>query len=150
MAEAPTSRLRAVRTPVSSVAVFPDVFVVDPAVGPLHPVPQAYRRLPAQLPLDHGVVRIPAVDALGRPEVVRPLQLDAGDLLDDAHQLVHGDQLARAEVDRLQDLAARDGQRPMDAVVDVHERAGLRAVAPDLDGRLAAVLGLDDLAADRR
>ena len=34
------------------------------------------------------------------------------------------------------------------AVVDVHEAAGLLAVAPDLDLVVAGVLGLDDLAAD--
>ena len=35
------------------------------------------------------------------------------------------------------------------AVVDVHEAAGLLAVAPDLDLVLAGELGLDHLAADR-
>ena len=36
----------------------------------------------------------------------------------------------------------------LEAVVDVHEAAGLLAVAPDLDLVLAGSLGLDDLAAD--
>ena len=39
--------------------------------------------------------------------------------------------------------------RAVGAVVDVHERAGLLAVAPDLDLVLARELGGDDLAADR-
>ena len=50
---------------------------------------------------DQGVVAIAAVDALGGVEVVVALQLDAGDLLDDVDQLIDGDQLAGAEVDRL-------------------------------------------------
>ena len=39
--------------------------------------------------------------------------------------------------------------RAVDAVVDVHERARLLAVAPDLDLVLARQLGGDHLAADR-
>ena len=37
----------------------------------------------------------------------------------------------------------------LDAVVDVHEAAGLLAVAPDLDLVLAGLLGVNHLAADR-
>ena len=60
------------------------------------------------------------------------------------------DQLVAAEVERLDDVAVGDQpDRALDAVVDVHEAAGLLAVAPDLDLVLAGQLGGDDLAADR-
>ena len=39
--------------------------------------------------------------------------------------------------------------RAVDAVIDIHEAAGLFAVAPDLDLVLAGELRLGDLAADR-
>ena len=42
-----------------------------------------------------------------------------------------------------------DAVDAVEAVVDVAERAGLLAVAPDLDAHVAAVLGLEDLAAHR-
>ena len=46
-------------------------------------------------------------------------------------------------------VALGQPDRAVDAVVDVHERAGLLAVAPDLDLVLARQLGVDHLAADR-
>ena len=69
-------------------------------------------RLPAELPLDHGVVAVAAAHALGGVELVVPLELDAGDPLDHVHQLVDGDQLAAAEVDRLGDVAVGDVEGP--------------------------------------
>ena len=72
---------------------------------------------------------------LGSGQVVFAFQLDAGDLFDLGEQLVDGDQLARTQVDRRgnQVVAMRDRSMPFDAVVDVHETAGLGAVAPDGD-----------------
>src|SRR5205085_638224 len=55
-----------------------------------------------------------------------------------------------ADVDRLDDLAPGQALRALEAVGDVHEAAGLVAVAPDLDLVAAGELGLDHLAAHRR
>src|SRR6185312_10028375 len=51
--------------------------------------------------------------------------------------------------ERLGDVAPGKQLGAVDAVGDVLERAGLVAVAPDLDRVVAAHLGLNDLAADR-
>src|SRR5947209_8167790 len=56
--------------------------VVNPGVGLLQPVPQPGPRRPAEQRLDPGVVAVAAVDPLGGTQVVRPFQLDAGDVLD--------------------------------------------------------------------
>ena len=59
--------------------------------------------------------------------------------------------LAGAEVDRLGTVVPVAGERePGDAVVDVEELAGRRAVAPEQDLLLAALAGLDHLADQRR
>ena len=52
---------------------------------------------------------------------------------DDVDQLVDGDQLAAAQVERLGVVALYDPLGAVDAVVDVREAAGLFAVAPDID-----------------
>src|SRR6202011_162746 len=86
--------------------------------------------------------------ALGRIELVGALEPDAGDLLDDVDQAVDADQLVAADVQGVDDVALRQPDRAVVAVVDIHERAGLLAVAPDLDLVLARELGSDHLAAD--
>src|SRR5690606_24789265 len=83
-------------------------------------------------------------------QVVAPPELHAGDLLDDVDELVDGDQLAAADVERLVHVAAGEAQGPLDAVVDEHEAARLLAVAPDLDLVGAGQLGLGHPAADGR
>src|SRR5690349_2270983 len=62
--------------------------VVDPAVGLLHAVAELGVGLPAEEFLDQRVVAVAAVHALGGRQVVVPLKLDAGDLLDDVDELV--------------------------------------------------------------
>src|SRR5437763_6043777 len=105
-------------------------------------------RRPVEFFLNQGVVAVAAVDAFGGAEIVVALQLDAGDLFDDVDGLVDGDELVGAEVERLVDVALGDLPSAEGAVVDVHEGAGLLAVAPDLDLIGSGVLGLEDLAAD--
>src|SRR6185295_459127 len=106
-------------------------------------------RRPVHQLLDQRVVAVAAAHALGRIELVAALQLHAGDLLDDVDQPVDADQLVRADVQRLDDVAFGELDRALRAVVDIHERARLLAVAPDFDVVLAGELGGDDLAADR-
>src|SRR5688572_11872539 len=124
--------------------------VLDPAVGDFKAVAQLRVRLPAEDLVDQRVVAVAAVDALGRVEVVAAFELDAADVLGDVDELVDRDAFGAAEVDRVvPGLALGDYVDALEAVGDVHERAGLLAVAPDLDLVLAGHLGLDDLAADR-
>jgi hypothetical protein len=127
-----------------------DHLVVDPPVGLLHADPQLGVRLPAEHALDQCVVGVAAIDPLRRVQLVGPLQLDPGDLLHDVHQLVDGHQLAAPDVDRLHVVAVGQHLGALQAVVDVHERTGLLAVAPDLDLVLPAQLRRDDLPAGRR
>src|SRR3979490_1909273 len=123
--------------------------VVDPFVGLLHAVLETDGRRPVHQLLDQVVVAVAAAHALGRVELVGALELHAGDLLDDVDQAVDADQLVAADVERLDDVALGQADRAVGAVVDIHERAGLLAIAPDLDLVLARQLGSDDLAADR-
>ena len=122
--------------------------LLDPTIGRRDALLQRNRRLPAEVGLDLGVVTVAARHAARRVELVVPLQLDARDLLGDVHQLVDGHQFARSQIDRLVDLRIDDLADAFDAVVDVHERTRLRAVAPDLDRVVARCLGSDHLAAD--
>src|SRR5205085_12380630 len=107
------------------------------------------RRRPAVDLLDQGVVRVAAPDTLRGVELVVPGGLDPRDALDDVDELVDADQLVAAQVDRLVAVAGEDHLGSLDAVVDVHERAGLLAVAPDLDVVVTGDRGGRDLAADR-
>src|SRR5262245_52243020 len=105
----------------ASVARAPRLdLVVNPAIRLLHPVAKPGVGLPAEDLLDEGVVGVATIDALGSRQVVLALELDLGDLLDDVDQLVDADQLARAEVDRLDPVAVGDLVDALDAVRDVH------------------------------
>jgi hypothetical protein len=121
---------------------------LDPGVGPGEAVAELDRRCPVEFLLDESVVAVAAVDALGSVELVVALELDARDLFRDVDELVDGDEFVGAEVEGLVDVALCDHLRSLGAVIDVHEGAGLFAVAPDLDLVGAGVLGLDDFAAD--
>src|SRR5712691_1853623 len=122
---------------------------MNPAVRSLHPVTQPDGRLPTKLSEDHAVVRVSPVHSLRRTEIVVPPELDPSDLFGDIHQSIDADQLAGSEIDRLENFAFSNRQSAPNAIVDVHERAGLGTVAPDLDGGLSPILGVDDLATDR-
>src|SRR5262249_6000947 len=123
--------------------------VVDPLVGLLHAGLETDGGPPAQQLLDQRIVAVAPAHALGRIELVAALEPDTGDLLDDVDQPVDAHQLVAADVERLDNVARRQLERARGAVVDVHEGAGLLAVAPDLDLVLARQLGGDHLAADR-
>src|SRR6185312_16193319 len=124
--------------------------VVDPAVGLLETFSQADRRLPPEQLEDTRVVRIPPAHTLRGVQLVFPLQFEARDLLDDGDELVDGDELGAAEIDRLDDVGIGERLGPMNAVVYVHERPGLLTIAPDLDPVVAGELGRSHFAADRR
>ena len=126
-----------------------DHLVVDPSVGLLHAVAEPGRGFPTEHFLDERVVGVAAVHALRGLQVVGALELDAGDVLDDVDELVDGDELAAADVDGFDEIAVGEHLRALEAVVDVHERTGLVAVAPDLDVVRPGELGGDDLAAGR-
>ena len=68
---------------------------------------------------------------------------------DQVDKTVDRDQLVGTEIDRLFDLAVHHHVDAPDAVVDVHEAAGLQAVAPDLDFPFAGGFRVDDFTADR-
>jgi len=124
--------------------------LLNPLGGHLHPVPQRRRRLPAQLVQDHRVVRVAAVDALRLRQVVLPIQIHLDRFLDHVDQPVDRHQLVGAEINRLGDIGMHDLLRPFHAVVDVHERAGLRPVAPDHDLLVAGELPRNRLAREGR
>src|SRR3954468_10514200 len=99
--------------------------LVDPAVGLFHAVPEADRRRPSELFLDERVLAAAPAHAFWRAQVVTPLQFHAGDLFDDVDQLVDRDELVAADVNRFADLARQQRTGAVEAVVDVHEAAGL-------------------------
>src|SRR5262249_51245407 len=76
-------------------------FVEDPGVRLLGARRERDARLPAEALEDHRVVGVPPTNALRRIEVIAAIQADAGDLLDDAHELVDCHELRRTEVDRI-------------------------------------------------
>src|SRR6185369_8684383 len=81
--------------------------------------------------------------------VVETLELDGGDFLEHVHELVDCRGLRATEVHRAGDAGAGKLVDALDAVVDVEEAAGLRAVAPDGNLVDAAELGRNDLFAQR-
>ena len=139
-----------VHRPLARLAIH--VLLLDPGVGLRQAVAERRVRLPAQHRLDEGVVAVTAGDSTRGVELVLARQLHAADLLGQRDQVVDLDQFAGAQVNRRRDqlLAVHDHVDALDAVVDIHEAAGLRAVAPDLDLAAAAVLGGDHLTADGR
>src|SRR5712692_4912390 len=136
--------------PLGIMLVTADHLVVNPAVGFLQAVAQTDAGFPAQILLNERVVAVTAVHALGRVQVVGPLQLDTGDRLHDVHQPVDGDQFVAAQIDRLEDFAVQYGLRAFQTIIDVHETAGLLTIAPNLDLMLSRQFGVDHLPADRR
>src|SRR5260370_39563250 len=111
--------------------------VVDPLVGLLHAVLETDGGRPTHQLLDQVVVAVAPAHALGRIELVGALEPDAGDLLDDVDQAVDADPRVAADVQGLDDVAVGQPDRAVGAVVALHERAGLLAVAPELALALA-------------
>ena len=118
--------------------------VMDPCVHFLHAVTEPGGRFPAQNLSDFGVVAAAAPDAHGRPGFVDSPNTDTGDLLDDLHQLVDGNQFGASDVYRVCHAAFEEFLRSFEAVVDVSETPGLFAVPPDLDLMPAGQLGRHD------
>src|SRR4051812_24968147 len=77
------------------------------------------------------------------------MQFDSSDIFHDIHKLVDRDHLAGTEIDGVRNIGRHDPLDAIDAVIDVHEAAGLIAVAPDIDLMLAGGFGVDHFAADR-
>jgi hypothetical protein len=65
----------------------------------------------------------------------------------DGHQSIDGDHFFGTDIDRAGERGTQQPRRPFETFVHVEKRAGLQAVAPDLD--LAAAFCLGHLAADR-
>src|SRR5262245_43305443 len=71
---------------------------VNPSIGFFHPFLKRNARLPIEHFLDQCVVAVAAIDALRSIRLVVTLQLDAGDFLNNADELVDGDLLRAAQV----------------------------------------------------
>ena len=138
--------LEAVDDAVFGVAGFH--LVEDPSVGFFQSGAKGDGGFPAEFLFYQGVVAAAAADSFGGVELVGALEFNTGDVFDQVDELVDGNHFGAAEVDRLDDPAFHDGLGAVEAVVDVLEAAGLKAVAPDLDLFGAAELGGDDFAAD--
>src|ERR1700742_2743577 len=128
--------------------VLSEHLLFNPGVGFFHAFAKLDGGLPVELFENFSVVAVAAVDAFGRAEIVGALEPDAGDLFNDVHELVDGDEFAGAEVEGLADVAFGDPPGAVGTIVDIHEGARLFAVAPDLDLIGTGVFGLDDFAAD--
>src|SRR4030095_16074155 len=99
--------------------------------------------LPAKRPPDPLVVRVSAVYTLGALRLYVRRSLTLAILLHHVDQLIDRHQFRGPKIDRLENLSLRNGQRPVNAIVDVHERSRLSAVPPDLDGVLPPPHGVD-------
>ena len=64
--------------------------------------------------------------------------------------MIDGDRFAGAKVDRLQNVGTEDQIDSFDAVVDVHETAGLIAAAPNFDFMLSGEFCFHYFSADGR
>src|ERR1019366_6941228 len=86
----------------------------------------------------------------GRIQVVMSFEFHARNLLHFREQLVDGNKLAGTEIDWRgnQLIAMHDHVNALHTIVNIHEAAGGRAVAPDGDVHVLFVDGLDDLAAE--
>src|SRR6202000_518845 len=105
----------------------------DPVVGWNDSFPQHDPRLPLQHRAQPRIVTVPAADALRLGKVVRQRDLLPGCSDHDFGKLVDSDQFVGAEIERLFVLRPHDAMDALDAVVDIHERTGLLAVAPYVD-----------------
>src|SRR5205085_12301804 len=103
---------------------------------------------PAKIFLDEGVVAVAAIDAFGSFQIVRALKLNAGDVFDQVHQTINGDQLAAAKIDRFENVAVKTCLGAFEAIIDIHEAASLMAIAPDFDFMFTGQFGLNDFTAD--
>src|SRR5215472_2893281 len=96
--------------------------------------------------LDQCVIAVAAIHALWRFEIVRAFKFDSGDALNDVHKAVDGHNLVAAEVKRFNDIAGENRLGSLQAIIDIHEAAGLMPIAPNLDFMLSRELRLNDFA----
>lgn len=126
-----------------------DHFVVNPAVGHFEPVAQLGARFPAEDLLDEGIVAVAPIDAFRGAQVVVALQLNARDIFNDIHELIDGHAFSRSEVDGIMPrFTVRDHVDAFEAIGDVHEGAGLIAVAPNFNFVFSGEFRRNDFAAD--
>ena len=114
------------------------VLIVDPAIGPFEASAQRGVRLPMQILPDEGVVAVAAIDALRRAEIVVALQFDACKFLGEINELVDRDGLARTQIDGLHDFRVHHEVDALQAVIDIHETAGLDPAASITFRQIAA------------
>ena len=86
---------------------------------------------------------------MGRAQVVSALELHLGNVFGNVDKLIDRNDLACAEIDRINDVALHDCDRSLEAIIDVLEAACLPAVAPDLNLIRVPELRLGNLPADR-
>ncbi len=109
------------------------VLPFDPGIGLGEASLEGRVRLPAEGFLNEGVVAVAPGHAARGGQVIVTFELDAADRFGQADEVVDRDQLARTEVDRRGDqlVAVHNLVDAEDAVIDIHEAAGLFAVAPE-------------------
>ena len=131
------SRIR--RPAVSSAGPGSRTCCLDPGVGGAQAVLERDRRLPAHELLDQRVVAVAAADALRSGEVVAAARRRCPAISEtmSTRLLMLTSSLLPMLIGSTMSLPV-SLQGALDAVVDVHERAGLLAVAPDLDLVVAA------------
>src|SRR3974390_702430 len=135
--------------PARAAPLASQILVVNPTISLFHARAKRRAGFPMQQFLDQGIVTVPAVDALRRAEIVMAFELDAGNLFSNVDELVDGNRLARTKVDGVENIRLHNQVDPFQAIVDVHEAAGLLATAPNLDVVFPLDLRLNHLAADR-
>src|SRR6201992_1958955 len=120
----------------------------NPVVGWSDSFAQHDPRLPLQHRAQPRIVTVATAYALRFGEVVRQRDLLPGCFDYDFGELVDTDQFVGAEIERLFVIGPHDAMNALDAVIDIHERTGLLAVAPYLD--LAGIRSVCDFAAHPR
>ena len=107
--------------------------LVDPGVGFGHAVTEFDGWFPSKVLINEGIIAVATGDPFGSVEIIFSLQFNAGDVFHDIDQLVDGDEFAAAEVEGFDDVIFEEHDSAVEAVIDVHERAGLVTIAPDFD-----------------
>ncbi len=117
----------------------------DPAIGALQPDFKRDLGLPAQNVAQACVIAVATAYALGLARVVAFADALAGDGGDEVYQLVDGHQAVAAQIERMRVIGEHKTVDALHAIIDVEERAGLVAIAPDFD--FVAVVCQRDFAA---
>ncbi len=108
-------------------------FGLDPFVGKFQALLQGNRRLPTEYLVQTGVIAVASADTLRLTQFValhQRLTCNPGNEID---QFVDGNQAVCAEIKRLMIVGSHQANQTLYTIVDIHERAGLLTVAPNLD-----------------